>query len=133
MKKYIGLIGLGIILSTQSVATTWTAANCTNRAGSIIEAADGKLFCVSNVDVNWYSANVWCEKHGGKLSSYQNACNLAAPYVAAKCPNLQGRVAGGDYYFADVSSGIKPYHYNQGFSNNLYTGPFNNRHRALCE
>ena len=102
MKKYIGLIGLGLILSTQSVATTWTDANCTNRGGTIVTTNSGTKFCRSNAAMNWWRANVWCQRHGGQLASAQSVCQMAYQNNA-RCPNFISPVGMIEYWLSDVT------------------------------
>ena len=88
MKQYILLILFGVIAISPAFATNWNDDNCTNRDGTIVTANDGTKFCRSNNIMNWWSANVWCQKHGGVLTDYKKFCGLTALYRRAGCPNM---------------------------------------------
>ena len=130
MKKYIGLIGLGLMLSTQSVATTWTDANCTNRGGTIKIAQNGQKFCFSNKPMNWWSANVWCQRHDGQLVNIASWC----PGTAVKGGELCANYSLDRFWLRDVtSSSSNAFHE---FKGTLYTEGLSFTSRpifALCE
>lgn len=89
MKKYIGLLILGISLS-YPVFADWTDANCTNRGGHIITGVNNNMkFCRSKVAMNWWTAHAWCKAHGGQLADAQNVCP-AVPLSGSEqsCPNI---------------------------------------------
>ena len=88
MYKYIWLAALMIVLSKQALATEWTAENCTNRGGTIVTMSNGTKLCRTTKPMNWWSANSWCQKHGGKLASIASVC-------ASETPTLQGQCASG--------------------------------------
>ena len=116
------------------LAAEWNDTNCTNRGGTIVSGTSGDTFCYSKRAMNWWSANVWCQKHGGVLSDYQTACNLSSPYAGAPCPNLVAHIPSGDYWLTEIGSNKKPVHYNQGYSNNLYYNVgFSAQFMALCK
>ena len=73
MYKYTGLMLMGLMISTQAFAT-WDDNNCTNRGGVISTGRISGTFCRSTKKMNWWSANVWCQKHGGRLASLKSAC-----------------------------------------------------------
>ena len=93
MKKYIGLIAFWLILSTQAHTTEWTAENCTNRGGIILSGNLNGTFCASNTDMNWWSANVWCQRHGGQLADVSNACPGTPLNDKAACANFSANGA----------------------------------------
>ena len=123
IKPYIKLMILIFTLSVSPIsATTWTAENCTNRAGIIVKAneynpdnpsldkgghckstadCNGQTFCVSQTSMNWWSALTWCEAHGGKLASMSSLCpntNLVNDFrIPNVCPNIQGLGLSGGY------------------------------------
>ena len=89
MYKYIGLIIFAFAMSAAPIHdTTWTKENCTNRGGHIVYGKTSGTFCQSGATMNWWSANVWCQKHGGKLATVFSACLFEAPFTNALCPNL---------------------------------------------
>ena len=89
---------LAYLLLTPSVHAEWNETNCTNRGGTIVTGVNNNMkFCRSNVAMNWVSANVWCQKHGGQLADAKDACPGSDFSGKARCPNLpQAGVMGGD-------------------------------------
>ena len=93
MKKYLTLILLALV-TTSAHANFWD--NCTANGGTIITAnsygndkgglcndpndaslsknCNGKSFCRSKDNMNWWSAFTWCESVGGKLASFESMC-----------------------------------------------------------
>ena len=86
MYKYLSLIILEIIFAEPVLATDWNDSNCTNRGG-IIQDINGYKFCGGKNTMNWWSANIWCQKHGGQLAHITTACGFAAPFENAACVN----------------------------------------------
>ena len=88
MKKYIGLLILGLSLSSPAFAE-WDTSTCTNRGGKIVTgSSNNQKFCRSNAKMNWWSANVWCQKHGGQLADIANACPGASLSWGSSCDNI---------------------------------------------
>ena len=83
MKKYIGLLILGLSLSCP-VWAEWTAENCTKRGGRILQNGD---YCASTQTMNWWSAHAWCKSHEGHLASILEACLFATNTEGTTCPN----------------------------------------------
>ena len=131
MYKYIGLIAL-TLLSINAYATTWTTENCTNRGGTIIEATNGAPFCLSNVAMNWWSANAWCHHHGGMLAKLTTICPGTPLSSGASCPNVQ---AYNEVYLGAAlvtgSGQIKPAH--SGANGGIWFEDITGRRQALCE
>ena len=87
MKKYIILL-LSLCVALP-VYAEWTTENCTNRGGYIATGElNGKSFCVSKVKMNWWSANVWCQKHGGQLASATHVCPGTPLTEQRPCSNM---------------------------------------------
>ena len=87
MKKYIMIFVLEISVVSTAMAATWTKENCTDRGGTVVSITGG-TFCRSNITMNWWSANVWCQKHGGKLAGIADLCPGTAPAAGQNCPDL---------------------------------------------
>ena len=103
--KYIGLFILGL-MGVSAYATAWDDNNCTNRGGIIATAKNGDTFCRSKVQMNWYSASVWCQKHGGALANNSKACFGTALSVKSSCANLyDGAVVTYAAYWLGVTAG----------------------------
>ena len=81
-----------LMLATPIHATEWTDANCTNRGGTIKIAQNGQKFCCSNKPMNWWSANVWCQRHDGQLASAASYCPGSALASGQSCVNGKDRV-----------------------------------------
>ena len=84
MKKYIGLLILSACLSSTAFAE-WTAANCTNRGGTIVQNVNNQSFCRSNLSMNWWSAHAWCKAHDGQLASITSWCPGSAIANSTPC------------------------------------------------
>ena len=80
---------LAYLLLTPSVHAEWNETNCTNRGGSIITGQNSIQFCASKVPMNWWSANVWCQKHGGQLAESADICpGVPLTMAELECPNI---------------------------------------------
>ena len=133
MGKCMGMIVLSMIVSLPTFATEWNDANCTNRRGVVIEGAGGKLCYSTNWQINFWSAKAWCQKHGGKLASYEYACGLSNPRSGG-CLNFNPPF-NYDFWFEDVGDTDGT---NFGYSSldgrtHQWARTRNNGPRALCE
>ena len=73
MKKYIGLVVLGLLCATSALAqTTWEKCNA-NNGGTLVTVAE-KTLCKANKTMNWWSAYSWCQGIGGHLPTIQELC-----------------------------------------------------------
>ena len=108
MKKY--LLAALILISQSAVADF--ATNCTNNGGTMITAnsygndkggqcndpndsnltnnCNGKRFCRSGKQMNWWSAFTWCEAIGGQQASFASMCPGTQTVDGASCSNLKG-------------------------------------------
>ena len=57
------------------VAQAQTAGLCANNAGKIINGIDGSKYCLSPINMNWWSAFAWCDTAGYKLVNATRECN----------------------------------------------------------
>ena len=103
MKKYIGILGLSLILSYSALADTtipWTKEGCESAKGIWITAhtatdegcdvnhCNGLNFCKSNTNaLDWWNALIWCQAIGHKLADAESACPNAIS-GNSNCPNL---------------------------------------------
>ena len=95
---------LAISLATQALAETtipWTKEGCESVKGTWITAhsptddgcdaahCNGLNFCRGPVNMNWWSALIWCKSIGRELADLETACpnGLSSGNV---CPNLDG-------------------------------------------
>ena len=121
---------MGLTLSVPALADS-----CAGGAGQTVTGVDGKIYCRSNISMNWWSAFAWCEAAGKTLVSLED-CNGQNGNVSgtAQCPNFAGvgpsnwywtssvPNASGAYYVNLSSGAVASYSYYR--SNNAY---------ALCK
>ena len=92
MKKKILLACLVTVISTPSAYSYTGACN----GGTIIENTAGTTFCKSNVQMNWWSAQAWCQVNGSRLATIYEMCpSWDGNTGSDKCPELKGK---GDGY-----------------------------------
>ena len=85
MKKYIGLMALGLMCAQPALATTvtaWDADNC-DAKGGVRRTVGGTVFCVSTKNTNWWTAYAWCQALGGRMASIQELCSISAVFEGA--------------------------------------------------
>ena len=86
MKKKIFLACLIGILSLSS-AYSYTG-EC--KGGTIVAG-----FCKSNVPMNWWSAQAWCQANGSRLATMYEMCpSWDGNTGSDKCPELKGKGSG---------------------------------------
>ena len=114
MKKF-GILLLSLCITTSALADFWT--NCTNFGGTIVTAnsygndkgglcndpndpnlpnnCNGKRFCKSGKQMNWWSSFTWCEAIGGKMASFASMCpnTQAASNSGKYCANIRSLVS----------------------------------------
>ena len=82
---FICLIGL------LSINSAYAACD----GGTVIMASSG-TFCKSNVDMNWWSAAVWCKTNGMHLATMYEMCpSWDGNIGSGKCPELSASGDGG--------------------------------------
>ena len=87
MKKKILLACLVTVISTPSAYSYTGACN----GGTIIENTAGTTFCRSNVQMNWWSAQAWCQVNGSRLATIYEMCpSWDGNTGSDKCPELKG-------------------------------------------
>ena len=77
----------------ESVKGTWITAHSPTDDGCDAAHCNGLNFCRSNVDMNWWSAFIWCQSIGHKLVTLANLCPgiPSGPNSAQKaCLNAYG-------------------------------------------
>jgi len=67
---------------------------CANGSGTLFHGSTSGTYCISNIQLNWWSAHSWCRAAGGSLATTSQAC--AGRFD--QCPNLAGATA--DYSLA---------------------------------
>ena len=75
----------------ESVKGTWITAHFSTDSGCDANHCNGKNFCRSNVQMNWFSALIWCHSIGRELTDLETACpnGLASGNT---CANLKDKV-----------------------------------------
>ena len=74
MKKYIGLMIIGLLCAEQALAvSSWNANNCEAKGGERVTVG-GQTFCKSTATMNWWSGYAWCQAMGGYMPSLQELC-----------------------------------------------------------
>ena len=95
---------LAISLATRALAETtisWTKEGCESVKGTWITAhsptddgcdaahCNGRNFCRSSQQMNWFSALIWCKSIGRELTDIETACPNAMA-SSSICQNLYG-------------------------------------------
>ena len=91
MKKiFVLLFILSFVSETVNAQTcnggTLVTSNTPDVEGCSETTCNGHTFCVSDKDMNWWSAHAWCRSNGRKLVSRHVACLNEV----ADCPNFNG-------------------------------------------
>ena len=112
MQKSKILIGSLILSLTLGFTTQSWAATCAGGAGTEITGKDGLKYCVSNIQMNWWSAFAWCEGAGMKLVPLDR-CNGKDPenpvLGTTACPNFTLGSGYGDCWTSSVPSSASAY------------------------
>ena len=117
----------------EGAPSTCTQAMCPVRK----ENEDPKTFCVSDKQMNWWSAFTWCKSNGGTLASFASMCpgvNTYSNNTTGACPGLQGTFDSSHMAWSSLGGGT-----GNAFDVNLFSGNVitHNRHggyaSALCE
>ena len=90
MKQLILLTAV-FMISTVTLADDTTATEtCANGAGEIVTGVvTGHKYCKSNVGINWWNANAWCDAQGRRLFSMDD-CAFSSTSGTSKCHDLKG-------------------------------------------
>ena len=112
MIKKLCLIGIcAMAFSAQADITTY--GPCAGGTGVIVKGLNGTNYCLSNIEINWYSAFSWCEAAGGHLAGGSEACDYGAyKWHAGYCYNgiLMGEQGGKQYaWLGNAQSGSYAY------------------------
>ena len=156
MKKYIGLVLIGLMISgnacayTTCVAVGGTEISTTNRSADAQavcnqypERCNNKTFCLSKEKMNWWTAQTWCKSIGGSLASAESVCpstdlrSVDYPSINA-CPNMVyvAKFYGvGDAWTNAVSGSQQAFTVatNSSINSRLYAFNRSARYFALCE
>ena len=99
---------LGLTLSAPALADS-----CAGGAGQTVTGVDGKIYCRSNISMNWWSAFAWCEAAGKTLVSLED-CNGQNGDVSgtAQCPNFAGRGVDRWHWTSSVPGASNAYNVN---------------------
>ena len=122
MKKYIGILFISLTLSRTAMADTnipWTKEGCESVKGTWVTAhsatdegcdaahCNGKNFCKSNINMNWWSAVIWCKSIGHQLADIETACPNGLS-SGKTCANLKGKTSTGNWTVTPASA-TEPY------------------------
>ena len=99
----VGLI-TALALGVSVSQPTQAALNCPATVGDLINGVDSGTYCVSKINMTWWSAFTWCAAIGGKLATWAEACPGRS--VGSSCSNLNG--AGGPDKWAWTAEPINP-------------------------
>ena len=76
----------------ESVKGTWITAHSPTDDGCDTNHCNGLNFCKSNVDMNWWSALIWCKSIGRELTDLETACpnGLSSGNTCANLTSISG-------------------------------------------
>ena len=130
MKKRVFLACLVGLLTATSAYSYSGECN----GGTIITAKDGKTtFCQSNVQMNWWSAQAWCQINGSRLATIYEMCpSWDGNAGSNKCPELNKGLANQIVWSATASG--SEYAFFVGLSNGTVStySRRNNNAYAFC-
>ena len=72
MKKSAIILALALISATP-------ALSCTN--GYEFHGSHSGTYCISDIEMNWWSAFAWCQAQGYRLATFEEACPDATSLV----------------------------------------------------
>ena len=103
--KYILAFALIMGLPTASFAC---------QSGTEFTDTNGKHFCYSDIDLNWWSAFTWCSAQGYHLAGFHEACPGKAVGTTA-CGNLNNGIPWNKFWTTAPSGStaayrVQPYH-----------------------
>lgn len=137
MKK-IMMIGLFLCFNS----TVMAAEVCADGVGIVFTAKNGHKYCYSDVAMNWWSANAWCDTAGGQLVDVNTDCACSGDTCEkdVKCPNFKdmGKTVSGRDPWVWTRTMDTPWSkggsaYVIHLSSNLMAGySFNSKVKALC-
>ncbi len=61
-----------IVAGILAIGSAANAATC--EGGTLETGENGHVYCRSNRDMNWWSANAWCEAQGSHLATIYEIC-----------------------------------------------------------
>ena len=68
-------VALALLFSLSAKAETITTTlNCPPEVGTLFKGKNAGVFCLSKIQMTWWSAFSWCEAIGGKLPTWKEAC-----------------------------------------------------------
>lgn len=87
MKKYFSIIFLCLYATSLPAQST----SCANGDGIEIKGINGTVYCLSRIDMNWWSAHAWCDTLSKKLIDTNIDCkcnNFTDCDTSLPCPNI---------------------------------------------
>lgn len=78
--------------------------------GAEATGKNGKVYCVSNMPMNWWSAFSWCDAQGMKLPDLTDLCYVSdeekwmGTTTNGSCPNIVNAYSGNVFTWTSVST-----------------------------
>ena len=118
-----------ILLATVMAIVMTTSAHAACEGGTLSD--DGK-FCISNIDLNWWSAANWCKANGRHLATIYEVCpDWDGNIGSGKCPVIASSISGAAWTATARDSvlvfTVLPSKGQVNYNNRNYTA------RALCQ
>ena len=109
-------------------------ANCTPDIGIEIVGNNGVHFCMSKINLNWWSAHSWCRAIGMQLASYNTTCYDANGEEYGYCSSNFTNVANKpDAWLSTAAEGGKAFYLYSGWNWSVHEGGSRKtKYRAFC-
>ena len=86
--RLITTLCLTLMISTITLADD-TIKTCANGAGIVITGNNGTDYCMSNNNMNWWTALAWCQTIGKTAIRYPEDCSCVGENcLKVQCPNF---------------------------------------------
>ena len=86
--RFITAICVALMISTITLADD-TIKTCANGAGIVITGNNGTDYCMSNNNMNWWTALAWCQTIGKTAIRYPEDCSCVGENcLKVQCPNF---------------------------------------------
>ena len=95
MKKIILTFMCCLMLSQVVWGAGITDEKCANGGGRVVLGVNGKKYCLSNIELNWWNAMIWCRANGMELINLSEDCDCPTDICTTKCPNISGTTGWG--------------------------------------
>ena len=96
-----------LIMAIVMIGTVF-GANAACVGGEEITGKDGHVFCLSEENMNWWSAFQWCSAQGRHLATPDEACNYGKiHWGGGKCGNINGVTCESGKHMAFLALGME--------------------------